>query len=44
MLTTGIRLEVWGDPISHSRSPELHAAAYRVLGLDWSYEIGRAHV
>jgi len=42
MLTTGIRLEVWGDPISHSRSPELHAAAYRVLGLDWSY--GRRRV
>lgn len=32
------RLAVWGDPIAHSRSPQLHAAAYRVLGLDWSYE------
>lgn len=32
------RLEVWGDPIAHSRSPQLHLAAYRVLGLDWSYE------
>lgn len=32
------RLEVWGDPIEHSRSPQLHAAAYRALGLDWSYE------
>jgi shikimate dehydrogenase len=34
----GSRLEVWGDPVSHSRSPQLHAAAYRVLGLDWTYE------
>lgn len=32
------RLAVWGDPIAHSRSPQLHAAAYAVLGLDWSYE------
>lgn len=30
-------LEVWGDPIAHSRSPQLHAAAYRVLGLDWTF-------
>jgi shikimate dehydrogenase len=36
------RLEVWGDPIEHSRSPQLHAAAYRALGLDWSY--GRRRV
>lgn len=36
------RLEVWGDPIAHSRSPQLHAAAYEVLGLDWSY--GRRRV
>ncbi len=28
-----------GRPIAHSRSPELHLAAYRALGLrDWSYE------
>lgn len=32
------RLAVWGDPIGHSRSPLLHAAAYGVLGLDWTYE------
>jgi shikimate dehydrogenase len=32
------RLEVWGDPIAHSRSPQLHGAAYRVLGLDWAYD------
>ncbi len=43
MLTTGApRLEVWGDPIAHSRSPQLHTAAYAVLGLDWSY--GRRRV
>lgn len=34
---TRTRLAVWGDPIAHSRSPELHAAAYEVLGLDWEY-------
>ena len=26
-----------GSPIAHSKSPALHAAAYRVLGLDWEY-------
>lgn len=31
------RLAVLGDPIEHSRSPRIHAAAYEVLGLDWSY-------
>lgn len=36
------RLAVWGDPIAHSRSPQLHAAAYGVLGLDWEY--GRRQV
>ncbi|WP_417511923.1 shikimate dehydrogenase [Microbacterium sp.] len=36
------RLEVWGDPIEHSRSPALHAAAYHALGLDWQY--GRRQV
>lgn len=30
-------LEVWGDPIAHSKSPAIHRAAYGVLGLDWSY-------
>lgn len=39
MLTPdGTRLEVWGDPVAHSRSPQLHTAAYGVLGLGWSYE------
>lgn len=32
------RLAVWGDPIAHSKSPALHAAAYAVLGRDWTYE------
>ncbi|MDQ1113685.1 shikimate dehydrogenase [Microbacterium testaceum] len=36
------RLAVWGDPIAHSRSPRLHAAAYGTLGLDWDY--GRRRV
>lgn len=42
MLTAPRRLAVWGDPIAHSRSPRLHAAAYGVLGLDWEY--GRRQV
>ena len=30
---------VLGSPITHSRSPQLHLAAYRELGLvDWTYE------
>ena len=33
---------MWGDPIEHSRSPALHAAAYAVLDLPWSY--GRRQV
>lgn len=28
---------VLGSPISHSKSPQIHEAAYRVLGEDWSY-------
>ena len=31
-------LEVWGSPIAHSKSPQLHLAAYRALGLDWSFD------
>lgn len=31
------RLAVLGSPISHSKSPGLHRAAYRLLGLDWEY-------
>jgi shikimate dehydrogenase len=40
---TGRRLAVWGDPIAHSRSPQLHGAAYRALGLDWEYGRERVH-
>ncbi|UAK30187.1 shikimate dehydrogenase [Nocardia asteroides] len=29
---------VLGKPIAHSRSPQLHLAAYRALGLNWTYE------
>lgn len=32
------RLEVWGDPIDHSLSPRIHAAAYAALGWDWTYD------
>lgn len=38
MPVTAEHLAVWGDPIEHSRSPELHHAAYAELGLPWSYE------
>lgn len=33
-----ITAEVWGHPIGHSRSPDLHLAAYRAIGLAGSYE------
>jgi shikimate dehydrogenase len=32
------RAAVLGSPIRHSLSPVLHAAAYRLLGLDWIYD------
>ena len=32
------RLAVLGKPIAHSKSPALHVAAYRALGLPWTYE------
>jgi len=28
---------VLGDPIAHSRSPAMHNAAFRAMGLDWCY-------
>lgn len=35
----GRRAGVLGSPIAHSRSPQLHLAAYRALGLqDWTYD------
>ena len=37
MLTEERVLAVLGSPIAHSRSPELHLAAYDVLGLPWRY-------
>ncbi|MGN6379283.1 MAG: shikimate dehydrogenase [Gaiellales bacterium] len=32
------RAAVIGHPIAHSRSPQMHNAAYAALGLDWRYE------
>jgi shikimate dehydrogenase len=31
------RAAVIGHPVAHSRSPAMHTAAYRALGLDWEY-------
>jgi shikimate dehydrogenase len=36
------RFAVIGDPIAHSKSPAMHAAAYRALGLPHAYEAIRA--
>lgn len=36
-MTSRTRLAVLGSPIAHSKSPAIHRAAYRVLGLDWEY-------
>jgi shikimate dehydrogenase len=37
-LTAATRLAgVIGWPVSHSRSPQMHNAAYEALGLDWAY-------
>jgi shikimate dehydrogenase len=36
------RFAVVGDPIAHSKSPRMHAAAYRALGLAHTYEGVRA--
>jgi shikimate dehydrogenase len=35
---TPLRFAVIGDPIAHSKSPVMHAAAYRALGLPHTYE------
>ncbi|MEY4322266.1 MAG: hypothetical protein RL410_47, partial [Actinomycetota bacterium] len=37
MLANGAVAAVLGKPVEHSLSPVLHAAAYKVLGLDWSF-------
>ena len=37
-MATNRRAAVLGHPIAHSLSPVLHRAAYRALGLDWTYE------
>jgi shikimate dehydrogenase len=36
------RFAVIGDPVAHSKSPAMHMAAYRALGLDCTYEAIRA--
>jgi len=36
------RFAVIGDPVSHSKSPAMHAAAFRALGLPHTYEAVRA--
>ncbi|WP_328403127.1 shikimate dehydrogenase [Nocardia sp. NBC_00403] len=38
MVADSRKAAVLGKPIAHSRSPQLHLAAYRALGLNWSYE------
>ncbi|NGP04134.1 shikimate dehydrogenase [Rhodococcus sp. 14C212] len=39
IVTGGRKAAVLGSPIAHSKSPLLHLAAYRALGLtDWTYE------
>ena len=32
------KFAVLGSPIGHSKSPQIHMAAYQALGLDWTYE------
>ncbi len=41
-MQTPLRLAVLGDPISHTRSPAIHMAAMRHLGIEGSYEARRA--
>jgi shikimate dehydrogenase len=36
------RFAVVGDPVAHSKSPAMHAAAFRALGLPHTYEAVRA--
>ena len=37
LAVTATQLAVLGHPIAHSKSPVIHRAAYRELGLDWRY-------
>lgn len=39
---TALRFALVGDPVDHSRSPAMHAAAFRALGLAHRYEALRA--
>jgi shikimate dehydrogenase len=39
--TTTLRFAVIGDPVSHSKSPAMHQAALRALGLPHTYEARR---
>src|ERR1700693_6493458 len=34
-----LRVYLLGPGIAHSRSPAMHNAAFRALGLDWTYEL-----
>ena len=31
------RAYILGHPVSHSKSPAMHNAAYKALGIDWEY-------
>ena len=33
------RLYLLGHPVAHSKSPVMHNAVYKALGLDWSYDL-----
>ncbi len=37
-----MRFVLLGDPVAHSKSPAMHAAAYRALGMPHTYEAVRA--
>jgi shikimate dehydrogenase len=37
-MTLAARCAVLGSPVAHSLSPALHEAAYRYLGLSWTFE------
>jgi shikimate dehydrogenase len=40
--TPPVRLSVFGDPVAHSRSPQMHNAALRAAGIDAAY--ARLHI